>query len=136
MAEPQNPPDDSAEKPEPAKAPAKKAVKKAAAKKAPAKKAVAKKAPAKKVPPPPAPPPSPAPPPPAVVAADTNGSRQSTIGARETAAQAKSTVAAADIPIIPQMPSPTNSRMPVAAAVVAGVLAILVVLLARRGSDD
>jgi hypothetical protein len=71
-----------------------------------------------------------------VAAAATNGARQSTNGAKETAAQAKSTVAAADIPLIPQMPGPASSRMPIAAAVAAGVLAILVVLLARRASGD
>jgi hypothetical protein len=34
------------------------------------------------------------------------------------------------------MPGPTSSRMPITAAIVAGVLAIAVVLFARRRSDD
>jgi hypothetical protein len=33
-------------------------------------------------------------------------------------------------------PGPQASRLPVVAAIAAGVLAILVVLLVRRGSDD
>ncbi len=110
------------------KAPAKKAPAKAV-KKAPAKKA-AKKAAAKK-----APPNQPA----APKLADTNGDLTS--AAKETAAQAKSTVASAPNPVVGPNPvpliGPEPSRLPLAAAIAAGVLAILVVLLAaRRGSGE
>ena len=134
-----NPDDPSGAEPAPqppAKTPPPKAAKKAPAKKAPAKKAAAKaikkaapakKAPAKKAPPPPpAPPAAPAPP-----LAQTNGSG----AAKEAAAQAKSTVAHGAPVLVPQ-PGPPRSNLPMAAAIAAGVLAILVVLLARRGSDD
>jgi hypothetical protein len=43
-------------------------------------------------------------------------------------------VAAATIPVI--TPGPVHSRLPVAAAVAAGILAILVVLLVRRNSEE
>jgi len=60
--------------------------------------------------------------------------------AKEAAAQAKSTVASAPNPVSGPAPvpliGPEPSRLPVAAAIVAGVLAILVVLLARRHSED
>ena len=39
-------------------------------------------------------------------------------------------------PVSCPQPGPPRSNLPVAAAIAAGVLAILVVLLARRGSDD
>jgi hypothetical protein len=124
-AEPPAPP---AKKP-PAKA-AKKAPAKNAAKKAPAKKA-AKKAAAKKAPPKQAPA--------AAKLADTNGDLAS--AAKEAAAHAKSTVASAPNPVSGPAPvpliGPEQSRLPLAAAIAAGVLAILVVLFAaRRGSDD
>jgi hypothetical protein len=112
------------------KAPAKKAAKKTPAKKAPAKKA-AKKTPAKKAPPKKAP---------AAAAklADTNGDLTS--AAKEAAAQAKSAVSTASNPVSGTAPvpliGPDRSRLPIAAAIAAGVLAILVVLLARRHSDD
>jgi hypothetical protein len=126
------------------KAPAKKAKKapaktpkklpaKAAKKSAPAKKA-AKKAAAKKA----------APKPPAAKAApklaDTNGDRNIANAAKQAAAQAKSTVAEAGNPVtgprtIPLV-EPGQSRLPIAAAIAAGVLAILLVLLARRHGDD
>jgi hypothetical protein len=64
--------------------------------------------------------------------ANTNGSS----AARETAAQAKSTVTTAVSPTLVPQPGPERSNMPIAAAIAAGVLAILVVLLARRGSAD
>ncbi|KUH85791.1 MULTISPECIES: hypothetical protein [unclassified Mycobacterium] len=115
------------------KAPAKKAAKKTPAKKAakkaaPAKKAV-KKAPAKKAPAKKAPAPEPA---------GTATNLES--AAKVTAAQAKSTVASASNPVSGPAPvpliGPEPSRLPVAAAIAAGVLAILVVLLIRRGSGD
>jgi hypothetical protein len=106
------------------KTPAKKAVKKAPAKKA-AKKAPAKKAPPKKAPS-------------ASKLADTNGDLTS--AAKEAAAKAKSTVASAPNPVSGQATTPLigpePSRLPLAAAIAAGVLAILVVLLVRRHSDD
>ncbi|MGB6202320.1 hypothetical protein, partial [Mycolicibacter algericus] len=97
------------------KAPAK------AAKKAPAKKAPAKKAPAKKAPG--------AVPAPAARPADTNGSGRLADGAKETAAQAKSTVDAARNPLGPSVPS--SSRSP-GAVLAAGVLGLLGLLLIRR----
>ena len=111
------------------KAPAEKTPAKAAKKAAPAKKA-AKKAPAEKAPPKKTPA--------AAGLADTNGDRAS--AAKEAAAQAKSTVATATNPVSGPAPvpliGPEPSRLPIAAAIAAGVLAILVVLLARRGSGD
>jgi hypothetical protein len=113
------------------KAPAKaaKKVPAKAAKKAPAKKAV-KKAPAKKAPPKAVPA--------AQQLADTNGDLAT--AAKEAAAQAKSTVASASNPVVGPAPvplvGPEPSRLPIAAAIAAGVLAILVVLLARRHSGD
>ena len=63
-----------------------------------------------------------------------------TAAAKEAAAQAKSTVATAANPVSGAVPMPLRSaevsRMPVAAAVAAGVLAILLVLIARRYADD
>jgi hypothetical protein len=117
------------------KAPAKKApVKKTPAKKAPAKaakKAVPAKTPAKKAPAKKAPPAKKAAEP-APKLADTNGSS----GAKETAAQAKSTVTTAVPPTLVPQPGPERSNLPIAAAIAAGVLAILVVLLSRRGAGD
>ena len=123
-----DPPAPPAKKP-PAKA-AKKAPAKKAAKKVPAKKA-AKKAAAKKAPPKQAPT--------AAMLADTNGDLTS--AAKEAAAKAKSTVASAPNPVAGPAPvpliGPESSRLPLAAAIAAGVLAILVVLLAaRRGSGE
>ncbi|WP_102144916.1 hypothetical protein [Mycobacterium hubeiense] len=116
------------------KTPAKKAAKKAPAKKAPAKaakKAPAKKAPAKKSAAKKAPPKK------AAALADTNGDLAS--AAKETAAHAKSTVTAAANPVngpavVPAV-GPEQSRLPLAAAIAAGVLAILIVVLARRHTD-
>ncbi len=146
------PPADEAEpaKKAPAKkAPAKAAKKaqKAAPKKAPGQKAPAKKAPeknpvAKKAPatPPPkkAEPPAPKPPDeaPAAQRADTNG--HVTEAAKETAAQAKSTVDAADNPV--SLKSATlqaagQTPAPLAVAVVVSLLALLLIRqLWRRGS--
>ena len=72
--------------------------------------------------------------------ADTNGERNVADAAKETAAQAKSTVAAAGNPTtgpgtVPLV-GPDQSRLPLAAAIAAGVLAILLVLVARRHGDD
>ena len=128
------------QKPPPAKSPPAKAAKKApakaakkapaaAAKKAPPKKA-AKKAGAKKAPPKQGPA--------TAKLADTNGDLTS--AAKEAAAKAKSTVASAPNPVagptsVPLI-GPEPSRLPLVAAIAAGVLAILVVLFAaRRGSD-
>jgi hypothetical protein len=117
------------------KAPAKKApAKKTTAKKAPgkaAKKAPAAKAPAKKAPAKKAPPAKKAAEP-GPKLADTNGSS----AAKETAAQAKSTVTSAVPPTLVPQPGPERSNVPIAAAIAAGVLAILVVLLCRRASAD
>ena len=72
--------------------------------------------------------------------ADTNGDRNIADAAKQTAAQAKSTVAAAVNPTTgpPTVPlvGPEQSRIPIAAAIAAGVLAILLVLVARRHGDD
>lgn len=110
------------------KTPAKKAgAKKAPAKKAAAKKpAPAKKTPAKKTAPPPA------------DLAESNG--HLTSAAKEAAAQAKSTVASASNTVstlpLTQRQDRDTSRLPVAAALAAGVLAILAVLyLARRSGE-
>ena len=127
------------------KAPAKPA-KEAAAKKAPDK-AVKKAAPAKKAPqksPVPKAPPRKASPTPEPAAAgqlaDTNGDGQVVSAAKEAAAQAKSTVASAPNPVSGPALVPSDglgqSRLPLAAAIAAGVLAILMVLLARRRSED
>ncbi len=127
------------------KAPAKPA-KEAAAKKAPDK-AVKKAAPAKKAPqksPVPKAPPRKASPTPEPAAAgqlaDTNGDGQVVSAAKEAAAQAKSTVASAPNPVTGPALVPSDglgqSRLPLAAAIAAGVLAILMVLLARRRSED
>ena len=112
------------------KQPPAKAAKKAA--KADKKAAPAKKA-AKKAPPKPEP---------RVASklADTNGEHKIADAAKEAAAQAKSTVAAAGNPTagpgtVPLV-GPDHSRLPLAAAIAAGVLAILLVLVARRHGDD
>jgi hypothetical protein len=117
MADPQDPShseaDDGASTP-PAKKPAKKApAKQAAAKKAPAKKAVAKKGPAK----------SPE------QRVETNG--QIAEAAKDAAAQAKTTVEAANNPIPPVAPTPASSQSPVP-LLVALTLSLLAILLVRR----
>jgi hypothetical protein len=120
MADPQDPPhseaDDGGSAP-PAKSPpakaAKKPAKKAPAKKAPAKKAVAKKEPAK----------SPR------QRIETNG--QIAEAAKDVAAQAKSTVEAANNPIPPAAPIPESSQSPVP-LLVALTLSLLAILLVRR----
>ena len=130
-ADPAPPAEESSEKKAPAKA-AKKAPAKAAKKAAPAKKAAAKKV-AKKAPAKPKPMAAPQ-------LADTNGAGQLSSAAKETAAHAKSTVAAAANPVTGpapvSLPGPELSRLPLVAAIAAGVLAILLILVARRRSDD
>ncbi len=114
-----------------AKAPAKKApAKKAPAKKAPAKKAPAKKAPAKAA--------EPAPPTPAaqpLVAQqriETNGDL--TAAAKDAAAQAKSTVEAADNPVAPDVAASGlgQSPLPLLVALSVSLLAILLIRHLRR----
>lgn len=123
-APPAAPPAEVPAKKAPATPPAKKA-----AKKAPAKKAAAKKAPAKKAPPKKAPAPAAAP-------ATTNGAGRLSDAAKETAAQAKSTVDAARNPLaVPSAPS-GQSPVPLLAAGVLGLFGLLLIrwlLRARRG---
>lgn len=145
MADPQDPtnsaPDGAGTPPEkkpPAKAAKKTAktpAKKAPAKKAPAKKAPAKKAPAKKAPAKNAEPAPPGPPePPAGVQqrAETNGDL--TAAAKDAAAQAKSTVEAANNPVSPAVPGPAvgQSPVPLIVAVAVSLLAILLIRQLRR----
>ena len=125
-----------ATEPPPATKPPAKAAKKApakAAKKAPAKKAAPKKAAPKKAPAKPEAAPT-------GQLADTNGDGQVVSAAKEAAAQAKSNVASAPNPVTGPAPvplaGPGQSRLPLAAAIAAGVLAILMVLVARRRSED
>lgn len=102
------------------KAPAKKApAKKAAAKKAPAKEAPAKKAPAKKV----------EPPLDAQQRAETNGDL--TAAAKDAAAQAKSTVDAANNPVSPAVAGAAVSQSPVP-LIVALAVSLLAILLIRQ----
>ncbi|MEE2851105.1 MAG: nucleoid-structuring protein H-NS [Actinomycetota bacterium] len=118
-----------------AKAPAKKApAKKAPAKKAPAKKAPAKKVPAKKAEPaPPEPPGRPAEPPVDVQQrAESNGDL--TAAAKDAAAQAKSTVEAANNPVSPAVAGPAagQSPVPLLVALAVSLLAILLIRQLRR----
>ena len=98
---------------------------KAAKKAAPAKKA-AKKAPAKKAPPPPP--------------EARRHQRRPRLGGERGRCQGKIDGRQASNPVSGPAPvpliGPEPSRLPIAAAIAAGVLAILVVLLARRRSDD
>ncbi|BBZ46777.1 Rv3852 family protein [Mycobacterium parmense] len=142
MADPQDQPnsepDGTPTPPEhtpPAKA-AKKAAK-APAKKAPAKKAVAKKAPAKKAPAKKAPPPPPAPGPAERPLApqqrvETNGDL--TAAAKDAAAQAKSTVEAAENPLPVDVPAAAlgPSRAPWLVALAVSLLAVLLIRQLRR----
>lgn len=149
MADPQDPtnsaPDGAGIPPEkkpPAKA-AKKAAqapaKKAPAKKAPAKKAPAKKAPAKKVPAKNAEPAAPKPPEqPAAQPVDVQQRAESngdlTAAAKDAAAQAKSTVEAANNPVSPAVPGPAvgQSPVPLIVALAVSLLAILLIRQLRR----
>ena len=161
MAYPQEPPEkrseaapDTPAQP-PAKAPGKKApaqkapakaAKKAPVKKAPAKKTTpdpAKKAPPKKAPPPPAPAPE-------VTAPEVTASEVAapplpppvlpvTEGAKEAAAQAKTTVEQAPDAIAAPVVVPAESGrspLPIAVAVVVSLLAVLVVRQLRRNSAE
>lgn len=126
---PAAPPPPAKKAPGDAAKPAKKAPVKAT-KKTPAKKA-AKKAPAKKAAKAPqaelsAPKPVPAIAPPA----DTNGSRQPGVGAKEAAAHAKSTVDTASNPVGPSAPA-TGGPSPVA-VLVASTLGLLALLVLRQ----
>jgi hypothetical protein len=127
----------------PDKTPPAKAVKKAAkapAKKAPAKKAPAKKAPAKKAPAKKAPAKSAAPPAPKPAEQpltmqeriETNG--ELAAAAKDAAAQAKSTVEAADNPVSSDVAvsSSSQSRVPLIVAVTLSLLAILLIRQLRR----
>lgn len=114
-----------------AKTPAKKApAKKAVAKKAPAKKAPAKKAPAKKAEP--TPPKPPEPPVDVQQRIETNGDL--TAAAKDTAAQAKSTVDGANNPVSQAVsaPSVTQSPVPLIVALAVSLLAILLIRQLRR----
>lgn len=145
MADPQDPtnsaPDGAGTPPEkkpPAKAAKKTAkapAKKAPAKKAPAKKAPAKKAPAKKVPAKsaePAPPTPPEQPVDVQQRAESNGDL--TAAAKDAAAQAKSTVEAANNPVSPAVPGPAvgQSPVPLIVALAVSLLAILLIRQLRR----
>jgi hypothetical protein len=145
MADEQDIPDERPEATPPAppakKAPAKKVpAKKAPAKKAPAKKVPAKKAAAKKIPAKKAPTADVAPPSPGPALADTNGSTSASAGAKEAAAQAKSTVDRADDslsqPALVAVPEHGRSRLPLAVAIAVSLLAILLVRQLRRGDDE
>ena len=125
----------------PAKAAAKKApAKKTPAKKAPAKaakKTPAKKAPAKKAPAKAATPPSE--PAPTLPLAATNGAGPVREGAKEAAAQAKTTVDQAIDSVAAPLVQPVErgrSPLPVAVAIAVSLLAVLVVRQLRRNSDD
>jgi hypothetical protein len=149
MADPQDPtnsaPDGAGIPPEkkpPAKAAKKTAkapAKKAPAKKAPAKKAPAKKAPAKKVPAQNAEPASPKPPErPAEQPVDLQQRAESngdlTAAAKDAAAQAKSTVEAANNPVSPAVAGPAvgQSPVPLIVALAVSLLAILLIRQLRR----
>lgn len=137
MADPQDPTDSAPngagtppEKKPPAKA-AKKAAK-APAKKAPAKKAPAKKAPAKKAPAKKAPVKNAEPASNAQQRAETNGDL--TAAAKDAAAQAKSTVDAANNPVPPAVAGPAvgQSPVPLIVALAVSLLAILLIRQLRR----
>lgn len=145
MADPQDPtnsaPDGAGTPPEkkpPAKAvkkTAKAPAKKAPAKKAPAKKAPAKKAPAKKVPAKSAEPAPPTPPePPLDVAQRAESNGDLTAAAKDAAAQAKSTVEAANNPVSPAIAGPAagQSPVPLIVALAVSLLAILLIRQLRR----
>lgn len=133
MAEEHDLPDDGPQAtpptpPPPAKKAPAKAVRKAPAKKAPAKKAPAKKATAKK---------APAKTPPMALA-NTNGTQPD--GARQAAAQAKSTVEHAgdsmSAPALVPVPDRRPAVLPIAVAVVVSLLAILLIRQLRSGDHQ
>jgi hypothetical protein len=146
MADPQDRPDTEPDgtptppaKKQPAKKAAKAPAKKAAAKKAPAKKAPAQKAPAKKAP---AKSPEPAPPTlgeqmadqPAGLQQRAESNGQLAAGAKDAAAQAKSTVDSANDPLPRDTSelSPRHSPMPLVVAVTLSLLAMLLIRQLRR----
>ncbi|OBH01847.1 MULTISPECIES: nucleoid-structuring protein H-NS [unclassified Mycobacterium] len=142
MADPQDQPNsepDGASTPPPEKKPPAKAVKKAAkapAKKAPAKKAPAKKAPAKKAPAKKAPakavqPPAKAAEPPLEVQQRIESNGDLTAAAKDAAAQAKSTVDAANNPVSPDVRGSVLSQSPVP-LIVALAVSLLAILLIRQ----
>ncbi|OBG95310.1 nucleoid-structuring protein H-NS [Mycobacterium sp. E3251] len=144
MADPQDQPDsepDGASTPPPEKKPPAKAAKKVAkapakkapAKKAPAKKAPAKKAPAKKAPAKKAPAKAAEPPLEVRQRIETNGDLAA--AAKDVAAQAKSTVDAANNPVSPNAPAAaalTQSPVPLIVALAVSLLAILLIRQLRR----
>ncbi|OBF54279.1 nucleoid-structuring protein H-NS [Mycobacterium sp. 852002-53434_SCH5985345] len=138
MADPQDPPGsepDGASTPPPEKKPPAKAAKKVAkapAKKAPAKKAPAKKAPAKKAPAKKAPAKAVEPPLEVRQRIETNGDLAA--AAKDVAAQAKSTVDAANDPVSPNAPAAalTQSPLPLIVALAVSLLAILLIRQLRR----
>ncbi|OBH09597.1 nucleoid-structuring protein H-NS [Mycobacterium sp. E1747] len=145
MAEPQDQPNiepDGDSTPPPEKKPPAKAAKKAAkapakkapAKKAPAKKAPAKKAPAKKAPVKGAEPPAKAPAPALEVLQRIESNGDLAAAAKDAAAQAKSTVDAANNPVSPDAPMEvlTQSRLPLIVALAVSLLAILLIRQLRR----
>jgi cobalamin biosynthesis Mg chelatase CobN len=132
------PPQKAAKKTPAKKAPAKaaktaKKAPKAAAKKAPAKKSPDKKPAAKKTTPAKAEPSAkPTARPPSSRRGDTNG--QFAAGAKEAAAQAKSTVETADSPVPPAtaLPGAARSPVPLVLAVVIGLITLLLIRQLRR----
>ena len=137
MADPQDQPNGEPEgaATPPEKKPPAKAAKKAPAKKAPAKKAPAKKAPAKKAPAKKAPANSPEPAPePALDVQqriETNG--ELAAAAKDAAAQAKSTVEAANNPVSPDTAAAlSQSPMALIVALSVSLLAILLIRQLRR----
>jgi hypothetical protein len=111
------------------KAPAKKATEKAPAKKAPAKKAPAKKAPANSPEPTPEPPDATQDPQPGI---EPNG--EIAAAAKDAAAQAKSTVDAANNPVSANLAQAVSgqSSLPLVVAVALSLLAILLIRQLRR----
>lgn len=145
MAEAQDQPNsesDGASTPPPEKKPPAKAVKKAAkapVKKAPAKKAPAKKAPAKKAPAKKAAPKAPeaaakAAEPPVEVQQKIDSNGDLAAAAKDVAAQAKSTVDAANNPVSPDAPAAVlgQSPVPLIVALAVSLLAILLIRQLRR----
>lgn len=145
MADPQDQPNsepDGASTPPPEKKPPAKAVKKTAkapakkapAKKVPAKKAPAKKAPAKKAPAKSAEPPAKAPEPPLAVRQRIESNGDLAAAAKDAAAQAKSTVEAANNPVPVDAPAAAlrQSPVPLIVALAVSLLAILLIRQLRR----
>lgn len=139
MADPQDPTNGapgSAGTPPEKKPPAKAAEKtaKAPAKKAPAKKAPAKKVPAKAAEPTPLKPPEQSAAEPLDVQQRAESNGDLTAAAKDAAAQAKSTVEAANNPVSPAVPGPAvgQSPVPLIVALAVSLLAILLIRQLRR----